>query len=333
MLILILQCKFVILNCNIHGSTFAFQHKAYFIYGELYKILHHSSACPFFHHLSCFLFRKIFYHIFCSDVAFDQETEKAMEETECEMGDTQIQEMDDTVRMNSSEDQEHYVLYCHGLSSSQKAQVCKTKDKKFDYVISSKMTEEVTHVITNVDEGSRKCSPDLIYLTSILMGKYVVDISWFENSSKCKTGVHEDEFAAKGCRDSSINALANSKSNSNTGKPRLFDGCYIYLQGQFKDPYWSKSEVINLLKSGGATILRREPDPEGIPPEEKKIPYHVGHGSTSELSQCAHFIIYQEGPKEPKMKYKMVHIKSLPMAWLVECIKCFSMVDPEPWIG
>lgn len=256
-----------------------------------------------------------------------------MEETECEMGDTQIQEMDDTVRMNSSEDQEHYVLYCHGLSSSQKAQVCKTKDKKFDYVISSKMTEEVTHVITNVDEGSRKCSPDLIYLTSILMGKYVVDISWFENSSKCKTGVHEDEFAAKGCRDSSINALANSKSNSNTGKPRLFDGCYIYLQGQFKDPYWSKSEVINLLKSGGATILRREPDPEGIPPEEKKIPYHVGHGSTSELSQCAHFIIYQEGPKEPKMKYKMVHIKSLPMAWLVECIKCFSMVDPEPWIG
>ena len=56
-----------------------------------------------------------------------------MEETECEMGDTQIQEMDDTVRMNSSEDQEHYVLYCHGLSSSQKAQVCKTKDKKFDY--------------------------------------------------------------------------------------------------------------------------------------------------------------------------------------------------------
>ena len=273
----------------------------------------------------------IFKLFFCSDVAVDEETKKLMEETECDMGDTEQREMDDTIRMNASEDPEHYVLFCHGLSSSQKAEICKTKDKKFDFVVASKMTEEVTHVITNLDEETRKCSPDLIYLTSILMGKYVVDFSWFEKSSEFGTGMHEDEFAAKGCRGSPIDALASSKSNANTGKPKLFDGCYIYLLGQFKkDPYWPKYDIMNLLKSGGATILKREPDPEGIPPDEMKIPYHVGYGSTSQLSQCAHFIIYQEGPKEtePEMKYNMDHIKSLPMAWLVECIKCFSMVDP-----
>ena len=249
------------------------------------------------------------------------------------MGDTEQREMDDTIRMNSSEDPEHYVLFCHGLSSSQKAKVCKTKDKSFDYVVASKMTEEVTHVITNLDEDTRKCSPDLIYLKSIVMGKYMVDFSWFENSSKFGTGMHEDEFAAKGCLGSPIDALASSKSNANRGNPKLFDGCYIYLRGQFKTPYWSKYDIMTLLKSGGATILKREPDPEGIPPDEMKIPYHVRYCEDLRLSQCAHFIIYQEGPKEPKMKYKMVHIKSLPMAWLVECIKCFSMVDPEPWIG
>ena len=85
-------------------------------------------------------------------------------------------------------------------------------------------------------------------------------------------------------------------------------------------------ELTNLLKSGGATILRREPDPESIPPEEQRLPYHVEPESA--LSKCSHFIIYQEGPKEPILKYDMSHCKSLPLAWLLECIKNFALIPP-----
>ena len=78
---------------------------------------------------------------------------------------------------------------------------------------------------------------------------------------------------------------------------------------------------------GGAVVLKREPDPESIPPAEKKRPYHSPPGGP--LANCSHYIIYQEGSKsEPMIKYNMNHVKSLPAAWLFECIHNFKLVDP-----
>ena len=121
-------------------------------------------------------------------------------------------------------------------------------------------------------------------------------------------------------------APSRAQINYASRRPRLFDGCHIFLKGLFDKPYPSKMELTNLLKSGGATILRREPDPESIPPEEQRLPYHVEPESA--LSKCSHFIIYQEGPKEPILKYDMSHCKSLPLAWLLECIKNFALIPP-----
>ena len=116
-----------------------------------------------------------------------------------------------------------------------------------------------------------------------------------------------------------LGAPSRAQSNFASCRPRLFYGCHIYLKGQFDKPYPSKGDLTNLLRNGGATILRREPDPENIPPEEKRVPHHVEPNSP--LSKCSHFIIYQEGGKEPILKYDMEHCKSLPLAWLFECIK------------
>ena len=124
-------------------------------------------------------------------------------------------------------------------------------------------------------------------------------------------------------------APSRAQINYASRRPRLFDGCHIFLKGLFDKPYPSKMELTNLLKSGGATILRREPDPESIPPEEQRLPYHVEPESA--LSKCSHFIIYQEGPKEPILKYDMSHCKSLPLAWLLECIKNFALIPPFKW--
>ena len=123
-----------------------------------------------------------------------------------------------------------------------------------------------------------------------------------------------------------LGAPSRAQSNFASCRPRLFYGCHIYLKGQFDKPYPSKAELTNLLKSGSATILRREPDPENIPLEERRLPYHVDQNSP--LSKCSHFIIYQEGPKEPLLKYDMKHCKTLPLAWLFECIKNFALIPP-----
>ena len=123
-----------------------------------------------------------------------------------------------------------------------------------------------------------------------------------------------------------LGAPGRAQNNFANRRPRLFDGCHIFLKGDFEAPYPSKLELWNLLKNGGATVLRREPDPECIPKEEQRLPYHAG--TDNALSKCSHFIIYQEGVKEPILKYDMTHCKTLPIAWLFECIKNFELIPP-----
>ncbi len=82
-----------------------------------------------------------------------------------------------------------------------------------------------------------------------------------------------------------------------------------------------------MLRAGGAVMLSREPNPESIPTEQAKVPYHAPRFGA--LSKCSHFILYQPGPKEPALKYGMSHVKTLPLTWLSACIRDFSLVDPS----
>ncbi len=61
--------------------------------------------------------------------------------------------------------------------------------------------------------------------------------------------------------------------------------------------------------------------------KNRGVPYHA---SSTSLANCSHFIIYQEGSadSEPLLKYNMQHIRSLPAAWLFECIDNFKIAEP-----
>lgn len=259
------------------------------------------------------------------DVASTIETRKVIDETMCDMSDTE--QLETTVLLNASTVPECFVLFAHQLKPEQ-MDLLKSSLKKLDsYTISTKsITNDVTHLLVNLNEDTASCQPDFQYFHSVLTGKWIVDFKWFEASVKTGSFHSETDFVANGCHDCRTGAPSLSKSNASNRLPRLFDGCHFYLTGLFQAPYPSKSDLINLLKDGGATILRREPDPEFIPVEEQKMPYHSKMGSS--LAKCSHFIIYQEGLKEPLLKYNMDHIKTLPTAWLFECIKNFAIVEP-----
>lgn len=110
--------------------------------------------------------------------------------------------------------------------------------------------------------------------------------------------------------------------------PGLLSGCHIYLHGNFvSDNCPSKRDLEGLVKAGSGKLLLREPHPENIPAAEQTVPYHAAPNSA--LSRCSHYIVYLEGSDtEPKLKYDMAHIKSLPLTWLIDCIDHFSLLPP-----
>ena len=82
-----------------------------------------------------------------------------------------------------------------------------------------------------------------------------------------------------------------------------------------------------ILRKGGAVVLKREPDPESIPANEKTYPYHSN--PKGPLSKCSHYILYQEGQKSGKtlIKFNMEHLKAVSVEWLFACLNSFAIID------
>ena len=260
------------------------------------------------------------------DVALNEQTKIILEETMCEITDTE--ELETTVLLNQSTVPDFFVLYAHPDLSHGQVQLMRdeSKSSNLDFKVSASLNEDVTHLVVQLDPEKKSCGSDPIYLQAVLMGKWIVDFHWLQASLESKIFLSETDYVAEGSHDCRTNAPTKAKENYSCRRPRLFDGCHIYLKGLFSEPYPGKADLMSLLKSGGATILRREPDPESIPKAEQRIPYHVKKGSS--LEKCSHYIIFQEGLKEPELKYNMNHCKSLPAVWLLECIKNFELIEP-----
>ena len=73
-------------------------------------------------------------------------------------------------------------------------------------------------------------------------------------------------------------------------------------------------------------MLKRSPDPESLALEHT-VPYHAVENSS--IANTSHYIIYQTGKGEPRLKYNMLHVKSLPIDWLIVSIVNFKLVPPE----
>lgn len=126
-----------------------------------------------------------------------------------------------------------------------------------------------------------------------------------------------------------------ARLNAEHQKPRLFNNCFFYFtpraNGEYRigDIHLTKNDLAKLVKEGEGTVLAREPDPEDLKDDiSRAIPFHTADDSSHPLHRCTHYIIYVPGKGEPRIKYKMPHIKSLPLMWLIECIEKFTLVDP-----
>jgi len=114
-------------------------------------------------------------------------------------------------------------------------------------------------------------------------------------------------------------------------QPGLFTGIHFYLTGGFDSKGMSKSDLTKLIALSGAKIVNREPNPENLPAFEATVAVHADEESG--LDRTSHIILYQEGgKKEPLMKYKMSHVKTLPVAWLLQSIFQHKLLQPELFV-
>jgi len=139
-------------------------------------------------------------------------------------------------------------------------------------------------------------------------------------------------FEVKGAPTHGIPRKA--RQNTEHQNPRLFNNCFFYFALQANTTYhiadvrFTKDDLMRLVKEGEGTVLTREPDPEDLKDMSQVIPFHTANDSSHPLHKCTHYVIYVPGKGEPLIKYNMLHIKSLPLVWLIECIEKFTLVDP-----
>ncbi|KAK2581730.1 hypothetical protein KPH14_002214 [Odynerus spinipes] len=192
----------------------------------------------------------------------------------------------------------------------------------------------VTHVIVEADN---KNVTNLTYdvMLAILYGKWLLTSEWISMSLELED-IHQMElelFEVSGCPI--LGVPKRARENEELQNPRLFNRCYFYLALQANvvyrigDVQLTKEQLTKLINAGDGTVLSREPNPEDIKEKEPFIPFHTARNPRHPLYRCTHYVIYAPGKDEPRVKYNMRHIRSLPLIWLIECIEKFTLVNPS----
>ncbi|XP_050456122.1 BRCA1-associated RING domain protein 1-like [Cataglyphis hispanica] len=191
----------------------------------------------------------------------------------------------------------------------------------------------VTHVIVEVNERNiTKLTLDVLF--TIIHGSWLLNSEWIRLAEDMDdiSNMDFELFEVNGAPTSDVPKRA--RQNAENQNPRLFNNCFFYFALQIDIIYQigdlelRKEDLIRLVKAGEGTVLTREPNPEDLKDMMQVIPFHIANNSSHPLYKCTHYIIYMPGKGEPRIKYKMPHIKSLPLIWLIECIEKFTLVNP-----
>uniref|UniRef100_A0A8C5IHV0 BRCA1 associated RING domain 1 n=1 Tax=Junco hyemalis TaxID=40217 RepID=A0A8C5IHV0_JUNHY len=105
--------------------------------------------------------------------------------------------------------------------------------------------------------------------------------------------------------------------------PKLFDGCYFYFMGPFKQH--QKSELLELVKAAGGQVLVRQPKPDSdVTQTINTVSYHAE--PTSDQRLCTHYVIYDGASKFQPQKIRQGKVWMAPCSWLIDCVMSFQLL-------
>ena len=251
-------------------------------------------------------------------VGLSEETRKVIDETKV------ITDLNESIKVNVKAKE---MLICLSNIVAKNAQVKKLcYDLLPKYNLRKPITEFtsfVSHLV--VEEKEKLEASSFQYLAALVTGADIVHHTWLLASAQSNKILDIDPYLV-GFYKKDEDGATKTKELITSQQPKLLAGIHFYLLGQFRTKL-NRDEVLSLIRLCGGKIVTREPDPEWIPEHEVSIPHHAGPDSP--LAATSHVLLYQEGGKsEPLLKYNMNHIKTLPLSWMLKCLKSCSLLEP-----
>ena len=166
------------------------------------------------------------------------------------------------------------------------------------------------------------------YLAALAVGARMVRTAWLTESHHQGNLLDEESFVVSFSEEDREGFLKVQEMIA-AQQPGLFAGLHFYVMNSHlpPSPGLSREDLGSLVKLCGGKVVTREPDPEWIPADEVSVPHHAP--SQSSIAGTSHIILYREGEGEPQLKYNMKHVKTLPVSWLLNCVRTTSLVDPQ----
>ncbi|XP_053975849.1 BRCA1-associated RING domain protein 1-like isoform X1 [Hylaeus volcanicus] len=200
--------------------------------------------------------------------------------------------------------------------------------------ITSVFRSTVTHVIVEANnQNIVQLSYDI--MVALLRGKWILNSEWIQLVLDVDDILAVDLELFEISGTPIIGVPKKARINAQNQNPGLFDQCHFYFAMQSMNTYYvsgmqlTKDSLLKLVREGNGSVLTREPRPDDIKGEEQIIPFHTANEPSHPLYKCTYYIIYVPGRDEPRVKYNMPHIKTLPLLWLIESIERFTLVDPS----
>jgi hypothetical protein len=151
----------------------------------------------------------------------------------------------------------HSYVICGTILDARQKERLEAVGKKLGAKIANKMTSQVTHVVTPVNEqGIAKRTLKLC--SGIICGSWVVSTGWIEECLKQQAFADEHAFEVKGDSIAENGPIRGRKARISNESP-LFSNLFIYLHGKFQAPNPNKGELKNLIEWGGGTVLSKLP--------------------------------------------------------------------------
>ncbi|NXF21465.1 BARD1 protein, partial [Rhodinocichla rosea] len=153
-------------------------------------------------------------------------------------------------------------------------------------------------------------------MLAVLTGCWVLKFEWVQACLQSSAREQEEKYEVRG-------GPRRGRLNREQLLPKLFDGCYFYFLGPFKQH--QKSDLLELVKAAGGQVLVRQPKPDSdVTQTINTVSYHAE--PTSDQRLCTHYVIYDVASKFQPEKIRQGKVWMAPSSWLIDCVMSFQLL-------
>ncbi|XP_038940102.1 BRCA1-associated RING domain protein 1 isoform X2 [Rattus norvegicus] len=203
------------------------------------------------------------------------------------------------------------VLIGSGLSSQQQKLL-----SKLETVLKAKKCAEFDNTVTHVIVPDEEAQSTLKCMLGILNGCWVLKFDWVKACLDSQEREQEEKYEVPG-------GPQRSRLNREQLLPKLFDGCYFFLGGNFK--HHPKEDLLKLIAAAGGRILSRKPKPDSdVTQTINTVAYHAKPDSDQRF--CTQYIVYEDLFNCHPERVRQGKVWMAPSTWLISCVMAFELL-------